>query len=136
MKTLLALLIPFVLVGCASAPRIQSFKEAVNDNPNLESGIYNKTNGENVQVTVVSLRGRITELEKSTDDLTRENIYLKQQMEQMRYEAVVLRAKGNYSLEQEKVKVVGFDAHSNPVTETVKVNPEPPKAKETVLGKQ
>lgn len=137
MKSLFAALIPLILVGCASAPRVQTFKEAINDNPNLESGIYNKTNGENVQVTVVSLRAKITELEKQNDDQAREILYLKQTQEQLRYENVVIRAKGNYSLEQETVKVKGFDKNSNPVTETVKVNPEPPKAAEpTTLGKR
>lgn len=137
MKTLILLPLMLMAVGCASAPRIQSFKEAVNDNPNLESGIYNKTNGENVQVTVVSLRARITELEKSSDDLARENLYLKQQMESLRYENVVLRAKGNYSLDQEKVKVLGFDKDSNPILGKEKVNPEPAKAPETqTIGKR
>lgn len=137
MKTLFLIPLVLMMAACSSAPRVQSFREAINDNPNLESGIYNRTNGENVQVTVTSLRGKITELEKSNDDLARENLYLKQQMESLRYENVVLRAKGNYSLEQEKVKVVGFDKDSNPIMGKEKVNPEPPKVQETqTIGKR
>lgn len=118
------------LAGCATERRIPTFEEAVKENPNLESGIYNRTNGENVQVTVTSLKARITELEKQLLDAQKESEYYKAQNEQMKYENIALRARGNYEMTEQKPVIKGFDQKNDPIVEQETVNREPAKIPE------
>lgn len=128
-KYILIALMAASFVGCATERRIPTFEEAVRENPNLESGIYNRTNGENVQVTVTSLKARITELEKQLLDAQKDAEYQKAQNEQLKYENIALRARGNYQLTETKPVIKGFDSNSNPVVEQQTVSREPAKVK-------
>ena len=123
------LLLLMILTSCATVDsrKVQSIQEAVKENPNIESGIYNNTHGENVQVNVQTLKARIVDIEKQNDDLSRERDYLKRTNEQLQYENLVLRTRGNYTLEREQSKVIGFDRNSDPLIVKEKVNPEPKK---------
>lgn len=103
------------LFGCASERRIPTFKEAVAENPNLDSGIYNKSNGENVQVTVTSMKARIEELEKQLYDARHEADYYKRTNGELEHENLGIRVKGNYELDHETTEVEGFDARHNPI---------------------
>lgn len=127
MKKIILILALAGLAGCASEQRIPTFAEAVKENPNLESGIYNRTNGENVQVTVTSLKARITELEKQLLDAQKETEYVKAENEQLKYENIGLRARGNYQLTEQKPVITGFDNQNNPIVVQSTVNHEPPK---------
>lgn len=130
MRNILIMVIALMAVGCASAPRIQTFKEAISDNPNLESGIYNRTNGENVQVTVQSLKARIEELEKEKSDARKEADYYKRTNDELKHENMLLRVRGNYTMEREQPVLKGFDNRANPIVEKQIVNPEPQKLPE------
>jgi len=130
MKNIILTLLAVSLVGCASAPRVQTFEEAIRDNPNLESGIYNRTNGENVAVTVTSMKARIAELEKQVLDAHKEAEYYKKTNEELKYENIGLRARGNYQLTEQKPAIKGFDEKNNPIVEQVTVNREPAKVQQ------
>jgi hypothetical protein len=130
LKKLLIVLALSTLFGCAHERRIPTFKEAIDDNPNLESGIYNRTNGENVQVTVQSLKARIEELEKQLYDAHHETDYYKRQNDELQHENMTLRVRGNYQMERQSVNMQGFDNRNNPIYEKVTVPAEPPKAPE------
>ena len=123
----LILLLALTMVGCASAPRVQTFEEAIKDNPNLESGIYNRTNGENVAVTVTSMKARIAELEKQVLDAHKEAEYYKKTNEELKYENIALRARGNYEMTEQRPVIKGFNEKNNPIVEQVVVNREPAK---------
>jgi uncharacterized protein YcfL len=127
MKKLIMILAALSLVGCATAKRVPTFEEAVKDNPNLESGIYNRTNGENVAVTVTSMKARIAELEKQALDAQKEAEYYKKTNEELKYENIGLRARGNYQMTEQKPVIKGFDEKSNPIVEQTVVNREPAK---------
>lgn len=104
-----------LLSACASGPRrVPTFEEAVKESPNLESGIYNRTNGENVQVTVTSLKARIEELEKQLTDAHKEAEYYKRTNEELKYENIALRARGNVQLSE---KIESRQPASAPVVE-------------------
>lgn len=124
-KILIVMALPLCF-GCATERRVPTFKEAVAENPNLESGIYNRTNGENVQVTVQSLKAKIEELEKQLYDAHHETDYYKRQNDELQHENSILRVKGNYELERQSVNVEGFDASHNPIV-TRSVRPALPK---------
>jgi hypothetical protein len=129
MKYLIFLFVSLFLVGCATSERrIPTFKEAVAENPNLESGIYNKSNGENVQVTIVSLKAKIEELEKQLFDARHEKDYYKRQNDELQHENMALRVHGNYELEKQVTNVQGFDANHNAVFNKTTVPVLPPRA--------
>jgi hypothetical protein len=127
MKTVFSILGLVFLSSCASAPsnRIPTFKEAVDQNPDLESGIYNKRNGENVAVEVTSLRAKLEEEQKKSYDAQREADYQKRTADQVQYENLLLRVKGNYKLEKQVNELQGFDGNKNPIVKQQTVNPEP-----------
>ena len=129
MKKLLILLAVVNLTACAHEQRVLTMREAVSDNPNLESGIYNRTNGENVQVTVTSLKAANEEMQKKLSDAQREVDYLKRTNEELKYENMALRVRGNVALTKEVVEVKGFDAKSNPVLEKKTVDVVPAASK-------
>ena len=118
-----------VLSGCAGTPynKVHTFKEAVDERPDLESGIYNRENGENVEVSVKSLKAEIADLEKQLHDSQKETRYYKGQNDELEHENMLLRAKGNYTMEHEKPEITGWDRQSNPIVRKVRVNPEPAK---------
>ena len=118
-----------VLSGCAGTPynKVHTFKEAVDERPDLESGIYNRENGENVEVSVKSLKAEIADLEKQLHDSQKETRYYKGQNDELEHENMLLRAKGNYTMEREQPEITGWDRQSNPIVRKVKVNPEPAK---------
>jgi len=134
MRTNIAFLLCMVLSllsACASGPRrVPTFEEAVKETPNLESGIYNRTNGENVQVTVTSLKARIEELEKQLTDARKEGEFYKRTNEELKYENIGLRARGNYQLTEERPVVKGFDEKHNAIVEKTEVNREPAKVED------
>lgn len=116
-----------LLPACASqkSNRIPTFKEAVDNNPDLESGVYNKSNGENVDVQVMSMRAKIEEAEHKAYEAQREADYAKHSAEQVQYENLLLRARGNYKLEKQVNELQGFDRGGNPIIKQQTVNPEP-----------
>jgi hypothetical protein len=116
MKTLILIFTLGTLVSCSSTTKVKTFKEAIAENDTLESGIYNRPNGENVQVTVQSLKARIEELEKEKLDAIKEANYYKRTNDELKYENMTLRVRSNMELEKQP-KVTGFDKDSNPITE-------------------
>lgn len=119
------------MTGCATANRVPTLKEATATG-DMESGIYNNTKMENVQVTVISLKARIEILEKELSDSRHETEYYKKMNDEIKYENLILRARGNYEIQKEVKTVKSFDEKANPVVETKTVNLEPPKKAEPV----
>lgn len=115
----------FIVSGCASKPpKVPTFEEAVKEG-DIESGWYTKKNRENVYVDVQAPRQKQEEAEKKAFDLQREADYAKRQNDQLQYENMLLRVRGNYKLEKEVNELQGFDNQNNPVIRQKTVNPEP-----------
>ena len=124
-KVMFTLALLALAPGCAHEQKVLTFKEAMSDSPNLESGVYNRTNGENVQVTVTSLKAANEELQKKVADLQHELDYYKRTNDEMKFENMALRVRGNVALTKEVVDVKGFDHNHDPILEkkTVEVVP-------------
>lgn len=115
----------FIISGCASKPpKVPTFEEAVKEG-DIESGWYTKKNRENVYVDVQAPRQKQEEAEKKAFDLQREADYAKRQNDQLQYENMLLRVRGNYKLEKEVNELQGFDNQNNPVIRQKTLNPEP-----------
>ena len=111
MKTIKLIALTGVLLttACASNPqRIPSVQEATAGGTDLESGIYNRKNGENVSVEVTSLREKVSNLEQQLADSKRESNYYKDQNQQLQTENQLLRVKGNYKLEKNRESATGI----------------------------
>lgn len=132
MKTKLLVLTGILLAsGCASSPqRIPSVQEATAGGADLETGIYNRRNGENVSVEVTSLREKVAKLEQQLSDSQRETNYYKNQSEQLQTENNLLRVRGNYKLEKTVNHLQGFDQNGKPQIQQQKINLEPDSAPE------
>ena len=107
------------LVSCStdSRQKIKTVGEASRSGADIESGIYNRSNGENVQIIVQSLKSKIEELEKQKSDALRDLDYYKRTNEELKNENMLLRVRGNYKLEKESAKVKGFDKNGDPIVE-------------------
>lgn len=116
-----------LLCGCASSPKpaMPTFKEAVADTGDVDSGWYAKQNRENVYVDVQNPRQKSEESEKKAYELQREADYKQHQIDQLQYENTLLRVRGNYKLEKQVNGVQGFDNQNNPIIRQKTVNPEP-----------
>jgi hypothetical protein len=107
--------------GCAGNDRVRSFKDAVERDGEIRTGVYLNERGENVSVTTVNLRLRIQELENQLTDANRQTEFYKRRANEIELENLQLRVRANYDLSKDVKQVIGFDKDNNPIIRTYKV---------------
>lgn len=131
MKLFITVIMVLCLTACATQQKVPSLKDAASQG-DIDSGFYNKKNGENVYVDVQSMRQKAEDAEKKAYEAQREADYNKLKAQQLQDENTLLRARGNYKLEKQVNEIQGFDNHNNPVVKqkTLDLDPaERPEAK-------
>lgn len=115
----LVILLALALTGCATTDRVKTFKEAIEEqNGEIRNGVYLNTKGENVSVQAVNARTKIAELENALTDAQRQVEFHKRRAQELEFENLQLRARGNYELQKEQKQVNGFDKSNNPIVTT------------------
>jgi hypothetical protein len=119
LRTLFLAIAGILTFSCSTEGRqkVKTVEEASRGGVDVESGIYTRSNGENVQVIVQSLKSKIEELEKQKSDALRDLDYYKRTNEELKNENMLLRVRGNYKLEKESSRIKGFDKNGDPIVE-------------------